>query len=481
MAKPSRKKAEEITSLSNDAALAVNSKVKLRERYTFFAAIAVFLVFLAVLRVHNALSFNPWWGYDGGGHLNYIFSIARNNVFPDLKQNYIAWHEPLYYIWQGINLKVLLIFTKLDPVLYKGMALAQVALSFGFTYLAYRIASLVATERKTIFFSFVAINLLPALTIASSFPTNELLNYVFILAIIALSYRHILHGQPTRRHYIIFGTVAGLGLLTKITAVIPIAISLAFLLWRAIAERNKKFVHGFGIIVAFIVILNIPWQLYRFKYIFDKPSINNYAFVEQRPLALDGRVDFYNRFDNDIFVAPYWYSGGRSFWSMLYADSFYDYYGVMENRDFLTQAPSSERVRTTHNNTYVSRVNYNRSKLVVWLALIPLAIILLGIVTMLFRARKSVRSRDARFASAVTFAFLSALIYYSYRYPYYDAGIVKSIFIFPAFIFPLAYGFEGLNIFFRGHAKYAYFILIPALGTYFWFLIPTLWVMKFNY
>ena len=197
------------------------------------------------------------------------------------------------------------------------------------------------------------------------------------------------------------------------------------------------------------MIIDLPWQVYRASNVLGGFSINNTKFVVPAPLVLDSRVGFYGWFDRDIFKFPYWTSGGRSFWSMLYADSFYDYYGTMQNQDLinhLAQTDISRLVWTTTKPNYVRHFDRRLTGILVWLSLPMFALLLLGLIRQFaefFRSDNRFLSRHA-YALGLIWGLLAAAIYFSYRYPYPDRGTIKSIFIAPAYLFGYVYGFEYL-------------------------------------
>lgn len=451
------------------------------QRNGFKICLFIFLVFLIIFRVHNAWHFNPFWGYDGGGHIDYIMSLAQSNRFPSIEENYVAWHEPLYYfVYAGIA-KIVLIFTEdIKPVL-KTLGLAQVAMSFCVSLLIYRILRQVTKHKPTILFSLILLNLLPAMTEASTFLTNELLNYFFIFLIITFLIGYIRKDKPTLLNALALGTVSGLALLTKITAIIPIAF-VALVLIIDLFKRHRK--TAWIRIILFIVpimILIAPWQIYRAQNVLSAPSINNQNFLAPMPLKLDERINKYTWFDADIFEFPYWYSGGRAFWSMFYADSFYDYYGMMENDDLIAASPIDDLVRTTVSNTYVTRRNFALTSKLVWLAIIPAVIMTWGVISMALLALKKKKRALPALELGITCSFIASLVYFSYRYHYFDMGIVKSIFIFPVYLFPVVYGFAGARKLFGEKTRAILPIMGSLVAPYLFYLIQAFWVQGFNY
>jgi 4-amino-4-deoxy-L-arabinose transferase-like glycosyltransferase len=447
----------------------------------FTICLVCFVIFLAIFRIHNSWSFNPFWGYDGGGHVDYIMSLAQSNHFPSIKDNYIAWHEPLYYfVFAGIA-KIVLSFTEdIKPVL-KTLGLAQVALSFCVSYLIYRILKQTTKQKIAILFSFVLLNLLPAMNEASTFLTNELLNYFFIFLVITLLIDHARSNQPTIARVLVLGLVCGLALNTKITAIIPTVFVILFLIFDIFKKRTIKPFTRLTIFILTALVLITPWQIYRSQNVLAAPSINNQDFLQPMPFELDERIDKYTWFDTDVFKFPYWYSGGRTFWSMLYADSFYDYYGMIENDDLIATAPQSKLVRTTVSDTYVTQRNFVLTSKLVWLAIAPAAILMSGIVAMLILLFTKRERLMPIFGLAVTFSFLAALLYFSYRYHYFDMGIVKSIFIFPFYLFPIAYGFAFAKKIFGQKKRWVTSVLGLVTAPYVIYVAQAFWIQNFNY
>jgi 4-amino-4-deoxy-L-arabinose transferase-like glycosyltransferase len=411
-----------------------------------FLLILFFLLFL--YRLHNNWYFNPYWGYDGGEHINYLFSLIKDNQIPSILKNTIAWHEPLYYLILWPIGKFIYFFTNNELVLLKSFGVFQAILSVSTTYIIYRIINLLnqsywLTLTITAFLTF-----LPPFNQASTFLTNELLNYFFILLIILYFLNNfILKKTETRKKdYLILAVICGLALLTKITALIVILSILIFFIFNLYSEKKLQF-KSLLLFFVIIIAMNTPWFIYKHFYISPGFSINNQHFLEPKPLKLDNRINFFLKFDTDIFIFPYWYSGGRSFWSMLYADSFYDYYGTIENKNYinyLIKNKPSKLARTTHASTYVTQKNKNLTNIILYLSPFLALMIILGFIYLIFKFFKTKKS-SFLFYLVVTAGFLLALIYSAYRYPYYDHGIVKSIFIFPFYIFPIWAFFEMIK------------------------------------
>jgi len=460
-------------------------KIPINFSWKYLSNIFLILLFfaLAVFRWHNVFAFNPYWGYDGGGHIDYILSLFRDGRLPNIKDNYLAWHEPLYYLLTAGYLKLiqLLSFGNLSfgaTLHYLGFF--QFSLSIATSYLIYKLVSKLTANKWEVIICWSVLNLLPSMNYASTFITNELLNYFFILLIIYYFVSQI-YGRKTIswKSWAKFGLIVGLSLLTKITGVIVAFILFAWLIIENIRLRRKPMIAGLLLSIFIALIINLPWIAYRFHMMNGAFAINNIEFVKPVEIKLDQRVSFFANFDWDIFKFPYYYSGARYFWSILYADSFYDYYGAIENKDLLDHLKLEKKlplIRTTHLDGFVLPSHFKFSQVLVWLGIIPAILMIMGFLRGLIAFKDKAYLYVCLYA-AIPLAFLSALIYYAYRYPYYDKGIIKSIFIFPAYVLLLQ---GGLSLVKKISNK-VFVLLFIILAVYCFFAAQLFWVIKYNY
>jgi dolichol-phosphate mannosyltransferase len=444
------------------------------------SGVLLFFILLTIWRFHNAWVFNPLWGYDGGGHLAYISSLAKNNAFPNIVDNYIAWHEPLYYLLYAAFLKVFWLFVSPDNLKagFHFLSVLQATLSLMVSFLVYKLSYQLSKSKFIALISLIWFSLLPAFTQASTFITNELLSCLFCFWILIYSLKNFSQSQNLRiKQFFWLGWLFGLALLTKITALIVIIAIIAYFIWRAFAEKKFLWFKGSILTVVIALIVFAPWLVYRSTKVLDSFSINNTDFLAPKALVVDDRIDYFTGIDKNIFTQPNFKSGKFSFWSMLYADTFYDYYGSMENEDFINQAPKEVLVNVSDGEeaSYISKKSFNRNKILVYLGL-PLTLFLFfgmmynGVV--FFKNRKL----SSYLLGVLPPAFLLAQIYYAYRYPYFDFGVVKAIFILPGYLFLMI----GSLRFFKKIKPLLVVYLICLLG-YLIVLWPTIWLDKYNF
>jgi 4-amino-4-deoxy-L-arabinose transferase-like glycosyltransferase len=441
----------------------------------FFGALFIF-------RLHNILAFSPYWGYDGGAHIDYILSIAEKNSLPNPAANYLAWHEPFYYLVFGGLLKIFLFF-KHNPglkTILHFLGFFQVILSLAVSFFIMKLVQLFTKDRLIVLSTVAILSFMPSLNQASTFITNELANYFLIIfSLYYFSKNYLAAKQAGLKQDIWLGIILGLALLTKVTSIIIVGVVALFFVYWLIKNKKLIFLKRLGLIFLLIFVINIPWFVYRHNNVTSSISIISNNAVKPIPLQLDSRVNFFWGFDKDVFLWPYFSSGDLCFWSMLYADSFFDYYGTIENKDFLAYKIGNNihsLVRISA-KTYVTAAHF---QLAGYLSKAGLILSLLFIIGLFYNFKKLFAARRCELdflAAVLPLFFLAALIYYAYRYPYYDQGIIKAIFIFPGYIFLVLGGLKALSAVSR---KLLYFSF-PFLAVYFLLVLRLYWIIKFNY
>ena len=147
----------------------------------FLLSFFCLLTLLSSVYLWNVFQYNTYWGYDGGAHVDYIFTIAEENRLPSMEENYLAWHEPLFYLSGGLLVKILYSLDLGRPCILKILQVVGagwgILLVAGSGYLAY-----LATRKR--FLSLVVIilvGLLPTISEASRFITNEIVFHAFFV------------------------------------------------------------------------------------------------------------------------------------------------------------------------------------------------------------------------------------------------------------------------------------------------------------
>lgn len=408
--------------------------------FPVFVGLTIAVLFFA-FQLYQLITFNPYWGYDGGAHLNILETLLYEYRFPSLTENYLAWHEPLYYL-------VLVGFGFLHIPFW----ISHAAIILTIDVLIFALFRRVGISFLYAIFGAIATLSLPAFLEVSMFYTNEALNYVFVLALIHCALTFWREKAWSWNSTLLFVLCVGLGVITKITVVVAFGVVVILLAIKVMQTRKDiwRYIGTFFLALFFAALCYAPWYAIRSQGL-SQASINNYEMLPAKAFAWDERVTFLTRFDTDIFTFPFWYSGGTGFWSMLYADAVSDYLGLFENQDIKNALPESDRVLTTHNGNSVSAYRKPLAQAAMWLGLVPVLVMVFGFLYAfwnlgreIFRSGWKLPQNDTNGIIVLGFssAFLLALMYYAYRYPYYDQGVVKSIFIAPAFVLSLAFGMK---------------------------------------
>jgi tetratricopeptide (TPR) repeat protein len=400
------------------AAARATSATALRRARLGFAL----LVGVAVaMRINNGLRYPALHGYDGFGHVTYIWYLLKNRQIPLAHEGWEHFHPPLYYalcaaIWSLLAsiepkyvLQVLgLVFSML------GLLSAWVSWAMVRAYFPDRPLAQLAAP---LFVLFLPVHIYTAPMIG-----NEALNTVLCSLALYLLVRTL----QTER--IVFaaglGVVLGLGMLTKATTLVYVGTSgVVITLW---ALRTGKwrtaFVHlcVIGVLVLAIagwfyarsaLVYGTPFQMGR-QYLFNR-------LVENR--LPSGRRDVwaYLTFDPSIFANPMFVAGPvvNSVWTGAFASTWYDALG-----NWFLPSMSTKGI----------------GRIILVLAVVPSALVAFGMLVGLWRLWRDGWNDVLVTMLAAAAAILAMFVVYTYdnrifaavKAAYMLAGIVPFSFCF---------------------------------------------------
>ena len=168
------------------------------------------------IRFRNSLVWNPYWGYDGGAHLEYARTMTENNELPKFEENYAAWHEPLYYLLSVPFIQALGGFSNALPRLPLISAFLGSALFLASVIWSWRIAKNCWLTLTTA----AVLAVLPPAIQVSMFYSNEVLAQLLIF--LAIIYAASRKNPEDKTHAVVLGLLLGAALLTKLTAVLAV-------------------------------------------------------------------------------------------------------------------------------------------------------------------------------------------------------------------------------------------------------------------
>ena len=210
----------------------------------------------AALVVHNLFILSLPTGFDVGGHLEYIRHIIENGRLPLATDGWQMFQSPLFYAVGAGFLRVLQRISDPDTSVLL-LRLLPLACGLGQIELSYRALRRLWPERPDLQFigtTFAA--LLPMNLYLSHYVGNEPLAGLLSAAgfVLALRWLKPLPGEDTRRTPWWLGLLLGLGLLTKVSAVLVVvplllAAGLAVAPATSVADRARHLIRSGAIVL----------------------------------------------------------------------------------------------------------------------------------------------------------------------------------------------------------------------------------------
>ncbi|MBT3538892.1 hypothetical protein HN481_02085 [Candidatus Parcubacteria bacterium] len=394
--------------------------------------IGIFLALLSFVYVRNVFHYNTYWAYDGGAHVEYIFTIVDEGHLPTEQENYLAWHEPLFYILSGAKVKVLeYVGFSRESVLYMlqfGSAIIGLLFVVGSGVLSY-----VLTKKKGLsFFVIIFTGLLYIVSAASRYITNEMFFHALVVWWLALFFYWKMHDRVSWNWKKWTALILGLGILVwvKLTAWVVV---LALVLWLAMYSILQKYWKGLvlaGLIFVCVGAVYSPWLVYKYNTYGTAFTINSYEVEKSDHMPLR----FFATWDNDILDYPFWDNGKNSFWSMFVASTFVDYDNVFENYE--SKEYFKGKVLQSPNGRYLSIESIFKQTVLFWFSLPLVLLFIFGGVVWIIQTFKSKFKQKDLLLGVLACGLFASLVYNVWQYPFLDRGTLKAIFILT--FFPLA-------------------------------------------
>ncbi len=410
-------------------------------RYFFLLSLAAIIILALFLRIHNIFSYNSYWADDGGAHIAYLETIRHDGRLPTLEENYLAWHEPLYYLLTALWVAVGAVFgiTSLNwsealQILFFFIA------AFAVEGIAYRHSK---GNKIVTVFSVMAFSFFFTAVKLSAYLTNELLAQALILsAVLPFLYGRLGEKSPpeyagkSRKNLIAFSIILGIATLVKLTAFVALGAAVLTWLIAFARTREQSFLFSAAVALAIVGIINLPWVVYKYHH-FDSVFTINLAEsgTKQSIVSSDG-WQYLRTLNAHVFSDyPYWFRGPHSFVSILIADAFGDYYNLFGQADRVRALPDTEKI-LTGNGRYTTPANWRANAWAIRTGLVISLVSVIGFIGFIvsrFRSR-SWTANDIFLTLLVLGGFLS-LVYNVLRLPYLERGTLKAQFIL--FAFPL--------------------------------------------
>ncbi len=404
-----------------------------QRRFGAYAIAATIVLIGLGIRLNNLFAYTTWWADDGGGHIAYVETVLAGRL-PVPEETYLAWHEPLYYVFVALWHKAGALggLGGLD-----WWEAANVLFSLGLFVAAALVAWLLTRSRAVTLavLALVAVQF-PAVKLAA-YVNNELLAQTLILLAIAsfVGWRLGERDVPTKR-VVLFGALLGVALITKITTVIALLAALLVWAWRFLTTRDTRFLARIAVLLTLTALIQAPWLVHKVRTFGTLASINLYETLPRyRPWDSPGWRYIFAWNNRILTDYPYWYSMPPSGPAVLLADSFGDYYNLFGNVDRVNALPEGERT-LTGNGRYTTPALWRALLASNRVGLAVAAVWAIGIVGYLLDlARKRRLDPQTAFVLFTLAGGYAALLVNNLRLPYLERGVLKAHFIY--FTYPL--------------------------------------------
>lgn len=479
----------------------------------YYLILILFFLVILIFRFNNVLNYNSYWGYDGAKHMEYIDSIEDKYRLPTFTENYLAWHEPLYYFIFAIFGFIYKFITSSNNfiLMIKFLQILTAFLDVIFLFIFYKTLSLLTDNKSVKLITLLTIGFFTPLILINNYLTNEL----FLYWLIILCFYFIVKFDKTGWNYqkiILVSILSGLTLLTKLSAIIFIVAFIIWFLYQTIyykkhpntdvisaeagiqetefakktffrdTKHTSKHVanHRFlFVFLAIVFVINLPWQIYRAKNLGGVLTINNYELLQEQKISQikDISNKFWFNFDNQIFNNPFWATGKKSFWSITFAQTFVDYDNIGGNVDF----NNAQKQVKTGNGRYLSTKTFNWAKIALKNGFLMLLIMLIGYFVEIKALIKNKLKPDINllFNLFIIGSFF-ALIFNVLKNPFIERGTLKLIFIISAFPWLFFLSYKNLNVFLQNKKLKLIWLFILVVVIFYSFLsLKINWVVNY--
>ncbi len=443
--------------------------IKKHKKYFFLLIILLFIVII-FFRFNNALNYNSYWGYDGGAHLDYTTTIINEYRLPTFTENYLAWHEPLYYFILAIfgAIYKLISGTINNAEMFKFLQILSAFFDVFFLFIFYKFLSLLTEKKSVKLLSLLTLGFFTPLILINNYLTNEL----FLYWLIILCFYFIVKFDKVGWNYqkiILIAILSGLALLTKLSAIIFIFCFIVWFFYQTIYFKTKIYYKYLLLFIGLVFIINLPWQIYRAKNLGGIFTINNYELLQEQeiPQTKDITNKFWFNFDTHIFNNPFWQTGRNSFWSIIFSQTFIDYDNIGGNVDL----NNVQKQVKTGNGRYLSFKTFNWAKIALKNGFLMLLVVLFGYALEIKNSFKNKFIPDVNlFLNLFISASFLALIFNVLRNPFIERGTLKLIFIVSALPWFFFLSYQNINNFLQNKKLKFLWLLILVIVVFYSFL-----------
>jgi tetratricopeptide (TPR) repeat protein len=392
------------------------------------AAIVVIIILLTILFVNNLPQLASILGFDRDGHLQYVDYILQKKALPLANDGWQMYQPPLFYLLSALMIAPFDSSASTDTSILALRAFCAV-ISIVHVLLIFLCLRLLFPNQARHQLIGLAIGaFLPASLCLAHNITNEMLAALFVTASLYFTLRSTQSASDSPRFNVAVGICLGLAMLTKFSALLAIPPICAALWWkghqRAIARNENSQakevrVWALGlksvllVVVACVVVCG--WHFGRVWARFGNPLIGNW----------DPRLPFAWWQEPGFRMSTWYYRFGETFSTPLFSSvgSFTDgLYSTLWGDGLCSGSARMD---------FRPQWNYDLVNAGYLLALIPCALLLLGLVVSLVRLARKIEIEPFLSVSLVML-YGAGMLYMTLQVPSFAQ--VKAFYALPALL-----------------------------------------------
>ena len=423
-----------------------------RERWITTAALALLAVGVG-MRLNNAVRYPSLHGFDAYAHVTYVWHLLRTGDLPLPSDGWGRFHPPLYYALCAAMWSVL---RRIEPSqVLKIIGVVFAVASLGSALVSWAFARRCFPGRRDVaILAPLFVLFLPVNIYVTPMFGNEVLT-ILLCSLACYVLLRLLEEQRLR-DAILLGTILGLALLTKFTAIVMFAASCATIGLATVARRRWRIGAVHLLVVAAMVLVVAGWFYARNARLYGNPfQMSREYFVTRRIESTQAKgergLHAYLSFDPQILNEPLYLSGSvvDSVWTGAFASTWFDAFGNW----FLPYTATTKAV----------------GRVLLVLGFVPTFCVVLGFAAAVWRLVREGWSDVLAVTVVVTAAMLAMFVIYTHANRIMSA--VKASYMLPAivpFSICFALGVETAVT----HVRRSLYVIAPALVALLAVIIP---------
>ena len=431
----------------------------------FFCSILIYLL-------HNLLYFPPRGSYDPGSHFRYANTLLKQKRFPIRDESVHFHNPPLWYLIGSASISFTENILKQTDwrLTIKPWQMTNLLFSFFSLVLWYKISQFVFKKKTypSLFFILFLFSLPVFLRISGMMSIEPVLTFISS-SLIYLLFKYSKQ-KLTLKHLLIFGTILGLAMITKITSyafVITFGLIIFLTVW---LKDKQSFINS---IFAGLIVAGLIFALSGWFYIYKAKAYGLFTSGRIYTTRVQPKSFYFEYPFQTMWSWPVRPWIGNKFFPVMYVDFWGDYWNYFSQRRYNVDI---EYLRSTNRELVPNQRRLDLARQV-RVNLFTTLIMILGFVVISFKRIKYLFKNKLNHQSIQSLTFLIffwisflGYFYFQSKAPSWDGSNIKPshlIYIWPIpILFTVEYLFSITNPFIR---RLIMILLLLPIGLNLWF------------